>query len=465
LLINRDWELINKDKLFIRWFLLIGIILVGVIYFSWQPYGDAIFFISLLIIAALLWISTIEDKRLRYLLLVLLLIRIILAIIQAYSSVNLPGAGVDSVTFESHGWRNAQALLNGTEGGKSSGAYFFSWWIGIIYYYFGRIPFIVLLINVIVSLVTIYLVYRTALFVTNSQNTSWLAALLFAIIPTINSYSAILLRETFIYFFLALFMYSFIVWMNSGNLVYVLVSFCALAVAGMLHGPIYFVIAILIIYVMFYNPKTDSFKVSKSQAIMVLLLLILSVYMVGDLIKYQLPRDISSIVTPEHIRKVLEKKNIGRTTYLENLVPNSFFDLIWQTPIRMIYFLFAPFPWVVETRADLYGLIDVSIYIALIFFCLAGAKSLWKSQKKAVIAVLAVVIMLVGMFSWGTTNYGTAWRHRQKMASFIVVLAAVGIAKRLNWNEDLNDKQIFNYRADQGNKLLNEPCECERQDC
>lgn len=398
-----------------------------------------LFFIFASILACLVAILHVEDRVLLLILLCALGVRLGLALVQAYTGIDLPGAGDDSVTFENEGWKNAQAWLHGGEGGRSTGAYYFSSWIGLLYIFFGRVPLVPQLFNVYFSLLSIYLIYRTAKVFTGSLKVCRIAALLLLIFPTLNSYSAILMRESLLVFFGALSLYFLVLWMYQGRLIYLAYSFIAVAFNGALHGVMFLLIFVHLLFLCFYSPVEKKFRLVLWQLLPAGILVVIASLLLGNLVTYQLPGNIADIFTPDFIRNVLERKPLARTSYLLDYVPYTYFDLIWQTPLRVIYFLFAPFPWMIGGLRDLLGFLEVINYGILFVLFFIGTIKVWPKNKQVVIACFLFAAALIVMFSWGTTNYGTAWRHKQKILPYIVVISAPGLAastKRLDFLED-----------------------------
>ena len=136
-----------------RLFLILLYLAIGFIY--WSPlFGlRAHFYIYSLLILILIKIISIDNQSLKRLLLVALFIRVLLAIIRAYTAIDIPGAGADSLAFEEYAWDYAQAWHVGDYTAQGSDAYrYYSALIGFCYYYFGRIELIPQLINVSVGL-------------------------------------------------------------------------------------------------------------------------------------------------------------------------------------------------------------------------------------------------------------------------------------------------------------------------
>ena len=422
-----DNNILGKKTVYREAFLLFIVVCAGFIYIIWGSTMLAPFFLLAVTLACLVFLYQLDDLVLRNILIAALMVRLLLALIQAYTAVNLPGAGVDSVTFEEHGWLNAQAWMHGTEAARTTGAYYYSTFIGIIYYFFGRFPFMAQFANILFSLLTIFLLNKTIYIITGSLRSARMGALLMALLPTLIVFSVILLRETMIIMFTVVSFYYFVKWMKKGRIINIFGSFTALAAASALHGPLFILVWVMILIVFIYSPRDKKFRFVTSQIIPAVVIAVLAMTLAGSVITYQLPGDLSQIFTPDFLRGVIERRSLSRTTYLPEILPYSYFDLAWQTPLRVVYFLFSPFPWLISTWKDLLGFFDVLIYTGLFYLSYKGTKKLLMGNKQIVIASLLVIATLIVMFAWGTANYGTAWRHRQKIAPYLVVLASVGV--------------------------------------
>lgn len=110
----------------------------------------------------------------------------------------------------------------------------------------------------------------------------------------------------------------------------------------------------------------------------------------------------------------------GGATYLQGLQVNSWLDLVWQLPIRAIYFLFTPFPWMVRGGADLIAFADAVFWVFLGWMVLRQLNR-WIADRRAR-AVFVVLCFLVCTFGVGVSNFGTALRHRSKLLPAIVLL-------------------------------------------
>jgi len=114
----------------------------------------------------------------------------------------------------------------------------------------------------------------------------------------------------------------------------------------------------------------------------------------------------------------------GRAAYLEDLHASSPTDLLWQAPIRIVYFLFAPFPWMIRDGSDAFGLLDSTLFVVLSVYAIRNRGALVQAPR--IVLVLGVFSALALVFALGVSNYGTALRHRNKMLPLLIA-ASVSI--------------------------------------
>ena len=112
---------------------------------------------------------------------------------------------------------------------------------------------------------------------------------------------------------------------------------------------------------------------------------------------------------------------------------NEIIDLVINTPIRIIYYLFSPMPWNWRGIKDIIAFFFSSLYY--FFGIILAAKSIKKynfSNKNLVIALLLVMTFSYIIFSWGVKNAGTAMRHRDKFVSVYVLMTVMSIYELKN---------------------------------
>jgi hypothetical protein len=116
------------------------------------------------------------------------------------------------------------------------------------------------------------------------------------------------------------------------------------------------------------------------------------------------------------------KQSIGNAAYPDWLKVTGGFMDFWKIPVRLVAFLFAPaIPVLVKTASHLAGALDALFYM-LIFY------SIYKNRKfftanKAAYSIFIMVMSLAIVYSLGTSNFGTAIRHRAKLLPLLLTFA------------------------------------------
>mgnify|MGYP001455787764 CR=1 FL=1 len=96
-------------------------------------------------------------------------------------------------------------------------------------------------------------------------------------------------------------------------------------------------------------------------------------------------------------------------------------DVVVKGPIRVLYFLFAPFPWMIRDVVDLLGLIDSCLYAYFIMIMWRMRHTI--KQDFPTLSLAIALIAIVFVFGLAVGNYGTAIRHRAKIVVIPIVLA------------------------------------------
>jgi len=347
----------------------------------------------------------------------------------------LPDSGADSIVFEQLGWGVANAWENGTLPPATPGAYLYSKFIGLVYIITGRSPFIIQYINVLLGLLTVYLVYKLIVVLGGSERASLAGALCAAIFPTLNMYSAIILRENVITFFSLLSVYYFVLWLKTGSISRITLSVVCLFVASSVHGAIILVGGVYLFLFCFYRPKDKTWRLLSMKAVLAIAVSVVLFGIFKDKLLSKIPSDITLLFSADYLRGRLEPLAVGRAAYLVGYYPGSLIDIFIQTPVRIIFFLFMPFPWKIVGVSDIIGSADAIMYAILIFLSFRSIAKIDKENKVLMLALGLVVILEIVTFAWGTSNFGTAIRHRQKFVCLLIAAASVGMFSKKNNGE------------------------------
>lgn len=391
-----------------------------------------LFFISICCFIFITILFKVKDPVLRSILIIAFALRVGLALVQAFI-LNLPGSmGGDAYAYELTGWQHATAWNAGLEANFTFANYanfVYPKIIGVIYFVFGRVPLLVQFVNVILGVFIVYYVYLIIIELGATKRSAQIGSVITALFPTLSVFSAITLRETFISFFTIVSLFYFFKWLNSGRVSKLVLTAAFLLLSSALFGAMIVIGVVYAIFFIFYEAKTKRWRLIGKQSFLGIFIAILVIMIYGSFLMGKLPADIRLVFSPDYMSYRVTGAAKGGSAYLVGFTPNSILDIILQSPVRMVYFLLAPFPWMISSPGQILGLIDAFLYLVLVFFSIRGLKYLKKYNNPAFWAVIAMLLMIIGTFAWGVSNFGTAVRHRQKIVGLIIAVSSLGITR------------------------------------
>lgn len=364
-------------------------------------------------------------SELRMLLLISFLVRAALALVHAYI-VPLPDSQADAIAFEHIGWELAQGWRAGAPFEFITGAYLYSWVIGLIYFIFDRCPLLIQSLNVFFGSLIVYLTAAISREFFNTRVmvfSSWVAC----IFPTLLLYSAITMREVAVVFNFALSVLYFARWLKNNRNYVLIKSMLFLFISGLFHTGILLLLTVPLLFWLyrsvgeFLRLRMGTFIFNIFTGILVLGLIAIP-FITG--MGMEKVGDITRVIDAEYIGARHEIQARDRAAYLTGLDINTWSDLVIAVPLKTIYFLFAPFPWDISAPIDLLGMVDGLIYLGLTLVGLKGVLHVRKQHGKFIFWGLMFILAIgIIIFSMGTGNYGTAIRHRAKFAFLLIAIA------------------------------------------
>lgn len=344
-----------------------------------------------------------------------------LAVCFAGMFILLPFAGADAIRFERMAWIWSADDVSRIVGNIDlSRSYVFSSLIAIIYHFTGREPAIPIFINGIIGIFIVIKSIRLFNIVWGARlRLTGLAIWTLMLMPMLVINSAVVLRENLILLFVVMSMVELTLYIKTNNLIFA-AKFILYALFGsFFHGAIIIIALGLPLYVFIYKYKKN--------LIIKLTIVILFFAALYSLYYYYGFGKLTSIFAEDvAISEVVETLGSAReanTIYVTGwLVPNNMLDVVWQTPIRVLFFLFKPFPWDANSAGTVMASGDALVWLFIAYLMFKNKNYLLKN-KMAVGVLLCCFFFLVA-FAWGTTNYGTAIRHRAKFFVPLLMLAA-----------------------------------------
>lgn len=420
-------KIIRLNNFSDKW-LLTGLflgILIGLIASIGTDLWGILFFLIFLLIVVIVGINS-HNKQLFEILLFAFFIRVLLSVLHTYG-LPLPDTNGDAKMFELQGWMLSNHLSFGNLLNPQIRELYVKI-IALIYFFIGRVPLVIRLINAFMGSLIVANIYYIAKKLYEDRRIARIAALTTALFPALILYSTITMREVSAIFFISLstlFFINLIDKKNYGSFVWSLIFFL---ISVLLHGAMALLLPAYIIFYSIYFFEDKSHIVFNIVIAISLLLVFWKEY---PILFRKLP-GISALSNWNYLTQRSLYASRGGAGYLKNFSVNSIFDVARDTPIRMIYFLFSPFPWMFHKLVDLFGFLDSACYILLVIFSLSGIKKLWSEKKKITTFILLSFLLFWIGLSWGTSNYGTAIRHRTFLVWILIPLAAYGITMFLS---------------------------------
>ena len=197
--------------------------------------------------------------------------------------------------------------------------------------------------------------------------------MLVCLLPNLAILSSIFLRESIVAMFITISFYLFYKWMNGKGNIFFIFSFVSAFYASYFHSGSAAVAIGYIAVVLLYDRGSKTFR--------------------------------------------FRGKNLGGSSYAQYVGNSSNpISMILFTPLRIVFFLFSPFPWQWRGLSDIIAFFFSSLFFLYTAWCdIRFLKSGEKKNRTLVIALTIVASCTAFVFAWGVSNTGTACRHRDKM--------------------------------------------------
>lgn len=385
----------------------------------WAPLNDVLGWTSAAIGTAV--IGTIAWRRpaVRGALLVAFALRLGAVLVHQYA-FDLPGSEADARIFEREAWDWGRNGLRAAMDHFVGGAYLYSWIIALFYGALGRSPFLAQVLNVVFGTLVVLNVFTLTRMLAD-ERTARRAAWITAVFPTLVLYSALTMREIAVTYPFSLAAIFLARWRLTNRPIFVVVGLAALFVSITFHPGMFGVIVGGMLYIVFTFARAvgrgdlrASVRTGIALGAMVAGGAVAAASGIGNV-------DYATRLSLREARLQQEVAAVDRAAYLQGLTTNSPADLVWQAPIRTFFFLYTPFPWWIGAAQDLLGILDAMLYVWLSWCVLRALPAIRRHAAAGMLLLLSLTAVL--FFAMAVSNYGTAIRHRAKVAPVLIAIA------------------------------------------
>lgn len=318
-----------------------------------------------------------------------------------------------------------------------STAYGYSSMLGAVFSLTGHAWVVAESLNILLSIFLVVLTGRLAGHCGANRKGAVLAAYIVGLNPFTAQYGVVVLREMVV---VLPFMLGLVALVSRGqphNVIRIALCSCGIVVSSFFHGSMVVGLAgIGLGLYLAYNGVGAREKVHSRQRVRqgaVLLLTIVGMAFAAPLVFEADISKIGSLGEDDFIAQInnqVESAARGESAYLTGYQASGPVNLILTAPLRVIYFLYSPLPWDVRSPGHVIGFFDAMVYLWVTYFFWRAYRARVFNQKA--LAVTGILMVSILAFSFGTSNAGTAIRHRAK---FNYALVAVACAMRFRLEE------------------------------
>ena len=312
-------------------------------------------------------------------------------------------------------------------------------------------------INIYLAMCSLVLVYRILCMLELSPKVREKTMLIASFLPNLMMITTFFLQESVISFCIITSIYFFTCWWTKRKLFYLVPAVAFSLLGSLLHmGALVAALGTISMLVLVGNKerrlKVSPFKIAAMVVVgFAFLLVMLSS---GDTFTGKIRGDEG--LSAESILYEVNVRTDGGASYsvgIQGLPPAV--DLVVNTPIRMVYFIFSPLPWMWRGPNDIIAFFGSTIfyfytsYVAYKAYRSRPIKGLPDANIGSFLVVMTVIMALAGiMFGWGVANAGSALRHREKFTYLCLVISAVAneiLVRTGNGND--NKKNRIGHRT------------------
>jgi len=309
---------------------------------------------------------------------------------------------------------------------ESVGRYGFYYFVGAIYFVFGRNQLLVQLLNGTIGALTVVTMFALAEQLFNSA-VARRVALLMAFFPGMMFWSAGMYKDPAILLCIAVAMYAVLrlrVSLTASMLL--LYVGAVLALTAMRFYIAYFVVFATVTTFVFSRRGSLVPRVLSYALVVAALAAAFNVVVRQEALEEQ-----NSYLTLERLQVTrTDQANLGQSAFGREYDVSTPAGAVLALPVGLTYLLFAPFPWAVAGTRQALVLPEMLVWYGLMPAFVVGLAHTIKRQLGDVLPILVFAVTLTLAYALMQGNIGTAYRQRMQVTMFFFLFMAVGLEER-----------------------------------
>lgn len=336
----------------------------------------------------------------------------------------------DSGTYDVGGYILAQrwtgdSFATPLSWGATSG-YGFIYFVGVLYYAFGRNQLLVQLLNGTIGSLAVVVIYAVARQLFNPEAARW-AGLFMAFFPQMIFWSFAMYKDPSILLCIAVSMYAVLKLREEFRLSWALLFVAACLALMTLRFYVFYMVAFATLGTFLFAQRRGLFGSLLAQLALVFLFVGAIVFGVrGETLEQQ-----TAFFDLEKLQSArLGQSLLGQSAYGADFNVSTPEGALAALPVGMAYLLFAPFPWAITGLRQTLTLPETLVWYSLMPSLLRGLVYAVRNRFRETLPIIVFATVLTVAYAVFQSNVGTAYRQRTQISMFFFVFIGVGIEQR-----------------------------------
>ncbi len=334
----------------------------------------------------------------------------------------------DSGTYDAAGhllarrWHGEAANTGMTE---ALSGYGFVYYVGAIYYVFGRNQLLVQLLNATIGSLTVLVVYAIGRRLFGTEVARW-SALFMAFFPQMLFWSAGMYKDPAVLFCIALSMFAVLRLRDAFSPgMAALLGLAAISLLSLRFYIFYFVALAALGTFVFGRRGPIVPRVGSYGLVLAVLVGAFTLAVKRETLDVQ-----RAFMTLDQMQVTrMDQAMWGKSAYGTEYDVSTPGGALQALPIGLVYLLFAPFPWAITGVRQLLVLPETLVWYALMPAFVRGVTYSIRQRLRDVLPILVFTVTLTIAYALMQGNVGTAYRQRTQVSMFFFVFMAVGIVQ------------------------------------
>lgn len=331
-----------------------------------------------------------------------------------------PGSDADAL-----GFHNSARIISevGLVDLNTNGSKFFVNFLAVFYKAFGESHLLGMELSVLAFFISMVILLKI-LNSTGQTRYKHLVLLMYGMLPTSLMFTSITLRESWQILFFMLVVYSSIKLKFTKKLTWLFLLVLSMVGLSFWHNGFVALLPFLLFIAILW-----SFRSRKNKSIVLdIFIFIAAVGLIALSSKLLGGSSAANALTSgdalEYVEQYRSNSSLGTgASYVTSINFSGPIGTLLNTPIMILGYMFAPYPWQIRGAMDIYAFLESMFRLLL----LVSSFKAWKNSgdEKSLYGFLLIVFFLMeGLWSLGTSNWGTAMRHH--LVAYGILLSVGG---------------------------------------